>query len=154
MTADHYGPCGTRVYPDAAHGTQRNLRMTLQSTHHAVGLARQVTRDTLATWRLACLEETAVLLVSELVTNAVRHARGGRAIALELQTEGSWLRIEVHDADPRWPRPRTLAGFDESGFGFILVDAMARKWGVRDTATGKAVWADLDIQQGSPHHER
>ena len=128
--------------------------MTLQSTHHAVGLARQATRDTLATWRLACLEETAVLLVSELVTNAVRHARGGRAIALELRTEGSWLRIEVHDADPRWPRPRTPAGFDESGFGFILVDAMARKWGVRDTATGKAVWADLDIQQGSPRYER
>jgi serine/threonine-protein kinase RsbW len=154
MTDDHYGPCGTRAYPDAARGTQRNLRMTLQSTHYAVGLARQATRETLATWRLAGWEETAVLLVSELVTNAVRHARGSRVIALELQTEGTWLRIEVHDADPRWPQPRTPAGFDESGFGFGLVDAMARKWGVRDTATGKAVWADLDIQQGAPHRER
>ena len=150
MTADQCGPRGAHACPDAAQGTGRNLRMTLQTTSHAVGLARQATRDTLAAWRLACVEETAVLLVSELVTNAVRHARGTHAIALELQTAGTWLRIEVHDADPRWPRPRTPAGFDESGFGFMLVDAMAGKWGVRDTATGKAVWADLDIRQGGP----
>lgn len=153
MMADHYGPCGARACPEAAQGTQQTLRMTLQSTPYAVGLARQATRDTLATWRLACLEETAVLLVSELVTNAVRHARGSRAIALKLQTAETWLHIEVHDGDPRWPQPRTPAGFDDSGFGFVLVDAMARKWGVRDTATGKAVWADLDVRPGDPYHE-
>jgi anti-sigma regulatory factor (Ser/Thr protein kinase) len=120
--------------------------MTLPAARHAVGLARQATRDALAIWRLACLEETAVLLVSELVTNAVRHARGTCAIELELQTAGSWLRIEVRDGDPRWPQPRTPDGFDESGFGFVLVDALARTWGVRETATGKAVWADLDAR--------
>jgi len=122
--------------------------MTLPTADHAVGLARQATRGALATWRLAHLEETAVLLVSELVTNAVRHARGTDAIALELETGGTWLRIEVQDADPRWPQPRTPAGFDESGFGFVLVDALAGKWGVRETATGKAVWAELDERQG------
>jgi anti-sigma regulatory factor (Ser/Thr protein kinase) len=121
--------------------------MTLPTADHAVGLARQATRDALVTWRLAHLEETAVLLVSELVTNAVRHARGTHAIVLELHAAGTWLRIEVQDADPRWPQPRTPAGFDESGFGFMLVNALARKWGVRETATGKAVWADLDQRQ-------
>jgi len=125
--------------------------MTLPAAGHAVGLARQATRDALATWRLAGLEETAVLLVSELVTNAVRHARGTDAIALKLQTAGTWLRIEVQDGDSRWPQPRTPAGFDESGFGFVLVDAMASKWGVRGTATGKAVWAEVDARQaGEP----
>ena len=121
--------------------------MTLPTASHAVRLARQTTRDSLATWRLASLEETAVLLVSELVTNAVRHARGSNAITLELEASQSRLRIEVTDTDPRWPQPRTPAGFDESGFGFVLVDALAGKWGVRETATGKAVWAEVDERQ-------
>jgi len=125
--------------------------MTLPTASRAVRLARQATRDALVTWRLAYLEETAVLLVSELVTNAVRHARGSDPITLELQAAGTWLRIEVQDADPRWPRPRTPAEFDGSGFGFVLVDALAGKWGVRETATGKAVWAELDERQsGEP----
>lgn len=134
MTADQGGPRGTR----------RKLHMTLPTTQHAAGLARQATHDALVRWRMAHLEETAVLLVSELVTNAVRHARGSHAITLELEAAGTFLRIEVQDADPRWPQPRIPAGFDESGFGFVLVDALAGKWGVRETATGKTVWAELD----------
>ncbi len=151
MTADQDGPCGSGACCERADGTRRNLQMSLPAAGHAVGLARQATRDALATWRLAYLEETAVLLVSELVTNAVRHAQGTHAIVLELQTAGTWLRIEVQDADPRWPQPRIPAGFDGSGFGFVLVDAMASKWGVRGTATGKAVWAEVDARQaGEP----
>jgi anti-sigma regulatory factor (Ser/Thr protein kinase) len=121
--------------------------MTLPTASHAVRLARQATRDALAAWRLAYLEETAVLLVSELVTNAVRHAPGSDAIALELEATGTWLRIEVQDADPGWPQPRTPVGFDASGFGFVLVDALAGKWGVRETGMGKVVWAELDAQR-------
>ena len=128
-------------------GTRWNLQVTLPPADHSVRLARQATRDSLATWRLAYLEENAVLLVSELVTNAVRHARSSEAITLELAADQTWLRIEVTDADPRWPQPRTPAGFDGSGFGFVLVDALADKWGVRETATGKAVWAELDERQ-------
>ena len=148
MTADQGRPSGAHARPGGAERTRRLTQMTLPTADHAVGLARQATRDALATWRLAHLEETAVLLVSELVTNAVRHARSTDAIALELETAGTWLRIEVQDADPRWPQPRTPAGFDESGFGFVLVDALAGKWGVRETATGKAVWPELDKRQG------
>ena len=75
--------------------------------------------------------------------------------ALRLSRHGnhreSLFRLEVQDADPRWPQPRTPAWFDASGFGFVLVDALASKWGVRETATGKAVWAELDERQsGEP----
>ena len=148
MSADQDGPRGAHILPGGAEGTRRNLHMTLPVANHAVRLARQATCEALATWRLLLLEETAVLLVSELVTNAVRHARGTDVISLELETGGIWLRIEVQDADPRWPQPRTPGGFDESGFGFVLVDALAGKWGVRETATGKAVWAELDTRPG------
>jgi serine/threonine-protein kinase RsbW len=147
MTANQGGPRSAQASSDGADGTRWNLQMTLPTANRAVRLARQATRDALAAWRLASLEETAVLLVSELVTNAVRHTRGSDAITLELQAAGTWLRIEVADADPRWPQPRTPAEFDGSGFGLLLVDAMAGKWGVRETALGKAVWAELDERQ-------
>jgi hypothetical protein len=42
------------------------------------------------------------------------------------------------------PQPRRPARLDESGFGFVLIEALARKWGLRDTAAGKAIWAELD----------
>ena len=79
-------------------------QVELPATGQAAGLARQLTRETLAAWRRADLEETAVLIVSELVTNAVRHASiGGSLVALRLEIDGTSVRIEVHDEDPRWP---------------------------------------------------
>jgi serine/threonine-protein kinase RsbW len=125
-------------------------QMTLPAAGEAAGLARQATREVLTSWRVPHLEETAVLLVSELVTNSVRHAHTrGSMLALRLEMAGASLRIEVHDGDPRWPQPGTPAGLDESGFGFVLVDALANKWGVSETAAGKAVWVVLDTRQGS-----
>ena len=51
----------------------------------------------------------------------------------------------------RYSRPRTPGGLDESGFGFVLIEALAGKWGVRQTATGKAVWVELDARQAANH---
>ena len=147
MTAEQGRPRSAGTSSEGAAGTQRNLQMTLPMASHSVRLAREAARDALATWRLAALAETAVLLVSELVTNAVRHARGNEVITLDMEAAGTWLRIEVQDADPRWPQPRTPVEFDASGFGLVLVDALAGKWGVRETGTGKAVWAELDARQ-------
>jgi serine/threonine-protein kinase RsbW len=123
----------------------RARRLVLPATVQAAGLARRATRKALAAWGVTHLEETAVLLVSELVTNAVLHAKTPAAILrLRLETAEGFLRIEVQDADPSWPQPRTPAGMDESGFGLMLVDALADKWGVRDTPPGKTVWAELE----------
>jgi anti-sigma regulatory factor (Ser/Thr protein kinase) len=123
--------------------------MTLPAADPSVRLARQATRAVLTAWRLAHMEETAVLVVSELVTNAVRHARGTDVIAVDLRAARTWMRIEIQDTDRHWPQPRVPDASDESGFGFVLVDALAGKWGVRETETGKAVWAELDTRRGA-----
>ena len=124
----------------------------LAATAQAPGLARQATHEALAAWQVAHLEETAVLLVSELVTNTVRHADTNVSVVeLRLETAGPWLRIEVHDADPNWPEPRTPDRLDGSGFGFVLIEALADKWGVRKATIGKAVWVELDARpDGEP----
>ena len=122
--------------------------MALPSAPRAAGLARQEARDALASWGLERLEDIAVLLVSELVGNAVQHARhGGSELRLRMTDTGRWLRIEVSDADPRPPQFQCRPGLDESGFGLVLVDALAAKWGVDQAATGKTVWAELGTRQ-------
>ena len=134
----------------AARQLSCSRQLLLPATAEAAKLARRATREALLSWGIAHLQETAVLLVSELVTNAVQHTRmGSPTITLRLEMAQSTLRIEVSDADPRWPRPRRPAGLDESGFGFVLVEALAREWGRRYTAAGKAVWAELDTSPGA-----
>ena len=140
-------------YGHAGHGrtgaTRGPLQLTLPACGLPVRLARQVTREVLAAWQLAHVEETAVLLVSELVTNAVRHAASTDAITLELEVVHTWLRIEAYRCRPGLVVPRTTGEFDESGFEFALVDSLADRWGVRETVTGKTAWAELDVR-GEP----
>jgi anti-sigma regulatory factor (Ser/Thr protein kinase) len=148
MTVENGELYGSHACPSGA-DSPRQLRMTLPAVSHSVRLSRYATRAVLTAWQLAYVDEAATLLVSELVTNAVRHARGTDVITVDLHAGRSWLRIEVQDTDRHWPQPRIPDGFDESGFGFILVDALASTWGVRETEAGKAVWAELDTRQGS-----
>jgi anti-sigma regulatory factor (Ser/Thr protein kinase) len=144
MMANHGEFRGYFARADRGEGTGRSLRLALPPDVPAVRLARQATRDALAAWQLGYLEEDAVLLVSELVTNAVLHAVDTGAIGLELTSAGTSLHVEVQDGDPTWRQARSPADCDESGFGFVLVDALARRWGVRRIAGGKTVWAELD----------
>lgn len=110
----------------------------------AAGLARQAISDVLVTWGLSEVEDAAVLISSELIANSVVHT-GGSASSLQLRLHAGdgWLRVEVHDCDPRPPQLQTPSGLDESGRGLLLVDAIADQWGVDGTAAGKAVWAVL-----------
>ena len=147
MTVDNGELYGAHACPNGV-DSPRQLRMTLPAVSHSVRLSRHATHAALTAWQLAHVDEAAALLVSELVTNAVRHARGTDVITVDLHAGRAWLRIEVQDTDRHWPQPRIPDGFDESGFGFILVDALASSWGVRETEAGKAVWAELDTQRG------
>jgi serine/threonine-protein kinase RsbW len=126
------------------------VRVMLPAAAQAASLARRQVRDALGRCGLSHLEDTAVLLVSELVGNAVRHARhGGSELELRMADTGAWLRIEMSDADPRPPQPHIPAGLHEFGFGFVLVEALAAKWGVDQGAEGKTVWIELDTGRAS-----
>ena len=95
----------------------RARRVTLPLGPRSASLARQEIRDALTLWGMEWFEYTAVLLTSELVGNAIRHAcNGGSELELRVTETGAWLRIEVTDADPHPPQPRVPAELDESGF--------------------------------------
>ncbi|GGQ17531.1 ATP-binding protein [Streptosporangium pseudovulgare] len=107
----------------------------------SVGRARRLTRERLTAWDLAEQSVAAELLVSELVTNALRHARG--TVSLTLSLQDGLLRCEVEDAEPLLPSPRTVHDDDEGGRGLHLVDSLACCWGSARTPGGKAVWFEL-----------
>lgn len=141
---------GSESLPRSLAGVSCSRQLLLPVAPPAARLARRATCEALLSWGIAHLQETAVLLVSELVTNAVRHARTDiPTMVLRLEAAQATLRIEVEDGDPRWPQPCQPTVRGESGFGFVLVEALARKWGIRDTAAGKAVWVELDTRPGS-----
>ena len=111
----------------------------------SVGRARQFVAKHLGAWGLPQLTETAELIVSELVTNAVTHGRPpyGRLIATRFERLPSGVRIEVHDANESKPERRDASAEAEDGRGLALVHALTDgQWGVSDRdGPGKMVWA-------------
>ncbi|WP_019634396.1 ATP-binding SpoIIE family protein phosphatase [Actinomadura atramentaria] len=109
----------------------------------AVRRARGLIRDRLRRWGLDALADTTVLLASELVTNAIRHA-DGRIVLRLIRDEG--LVCEVLDSSDG--RPRVHMGddaFAEDGRGLHIVGRLSRRWGVRRTQGGKAVWCEQPL---------
>ena len=114
----------------------------LMSRPASVRKARGFTADVLADDGVeASVIEVAALLVSELVTNAVVHARG--PICLIVHTDAHWVRIEVEDPGHRRPvlRAATLDAVD--GRGLLVVDKLATDWGTEQRATHKVVWFEI-----------
>jgi anti-sigma regulatory factor (Ser/Thr protein kinase) len=103
-------------------------------------LARRLVRGLLEKWKLPESIDTATLLVSELVTNAVRYA--SRPISVRLMLTDSLL-CEVHDDDPHLPVLDNPRPTEEGGRGILLVSRLARRWGVTRISTGKVVWFEL-----------
>ncbi|NHC46444.1 ATP-binding protein [Motilibacter aurantiacus] len=115
----------------------------------AVGTARRVVAERLRAAGLESVVADAQLAVSELVANAVIHARTDVTVRVELLASGA--RIFVHDESPTLPTPAALGTTAMSGRGLVLVDAVSARWGVEpDPAGGKTVWFDVDPDQPAP----
>lgn len=112
----------------------------------AVRTARTVVREMLREWDLDSLADLATLLVSELVTNALRHATGPIGVRLRRPGRpGDVLLVEVSDPLPDPPHERAAAPEDESGRGLQLVARSSRRWGTRPGEVGKTVWFELVV---------
>ena len=88
--------------------------------------------------------DSAALVLSELVGNAVRHA-SGQSLQVRLRREEDVLRISVQDGSPTPPAPREASAEDESGRGMLIIDALSTAWGWERLPTGKVVWADVRL---------
>nr|WP_203950573.1 ATP-binding protein [Microbispora rosea] len=124
----------------------RRARWTLPAGPRSTSRARRLVRAALRDWAGGAdaeVPEVAELLVSELVTNALKHGRGEPVLALLLRD--GVLRCEVEDeARVRVPPPGTPLE-DEGGRGLLIVESLSRSWGVRPTSRGKAVWFELVV---------
>ncbi|WP_405721832.1 SpoIIE family protein phosphatase [Streptomyces sp. NBC_00046] len=116
----------------------------------SVGRARELARGRLLAWGLDDLVDTTELLVSELVTNALRYAEG--EIRLRLLRDRT-LVCEVWDAGLVQPRRRRARDTDEGGRGLQLVGLLSVAWGSRRTPRGKTVWFELALPDGAPAAE-
>ncbi|MEU6018926.1 SpoIIE family protein phosphatase [Streptomyces sp. NPDC047515] len=116
----------------------------------SVGRARELARGQLLAWDLGELVDTTELLVSELVTNALRYGEG--EIRLRLLRDRT-LVCEVWDGGLVQPRRRRARDTDEGGRGLQLVGLLSVGWGSRRTPRGKTVWFELALPDGQPAAE-
>ncbi|MFH0518645.1 ATP-binding protein [Streptomyces sp. M41] len=122
--------------PNADPASVHALRHRLEATLHC--------------WGLETVAQTAALLASEVLTNAVAHARGGLhsgtpAVRMTVSHRGGTLVVEVGDTSVRLPRMRQAADEDENGRGMLLLQALADKWGAESVRGGKKVWFTLRV---------
>ncbi|MEU3248839.1 MULTISPECIES: ATP-binding protein [unclassified Streptomyces] len=124
-----------------ARATARDASWPLSRELTSVRRARRMATAQLSEWDLEELADTTELLVSELVTNALRHTRG--PLRLNLYARGSHLRCEVEDTESTGPVRRFVDADAESGRGTELLDLLTETWGSTRTATGKTMWFEI-----------
>lgn len=128
---------GTRFRPVRTHWTVWRLP-------NAVLHARRFAARTLRSWGLAEEKDMALLVVSELVTNAIAHTQG--EVRLDLTLSADRLRIAVNDASPRSPvKPASVDWEATGGRGLLIVEATTAAWGSVPLGGGKQVWAEMIV---------
>ncbi|WP_432562515.1 ATP-binding protein [Kineococcus sp. SYSU DK003] len=116
--------------------------LSLERSRRAVAQARSFVRDRCAESGVSeTVCDTAVLLVSELVTNAVEHARS--SVDLSVTVSPAKVHVEVGDGNASLPAIQPADVGAVHGRGMAIVDALADAWGVRPAGRGKTVWFDL-----------
>ncbi|MGD0561375.1 MAG: ATP-binding protein [Streptosporangiaceae bacterium] len=121
----------------------RRLRLTVGPL--AATEARSEVRTAIRSWEIPVDEDAAVLLTSELVTNAIRND-AGRPVMLVITCSGNTLRVDVHDTSRCMPVVVDAPAQAETGRGLMLVASLSADWGFYRTPAGKAVFFTLALQ--------
>ncbi|MGI5459105.1 SpoIIE family protein phosphatase [Streptomyces sp. CA-249302] len=124
----------------------RSVTWDVPTDPSEVGRVRAAAARTLAEWGLADEAFTTELILSELVTNAIRHANGPVRVRL---IRDRALICEVSDGSSTAPHLRRAAGTDEGGRGLFLVAQFAERWGTRYTTDGKVIWTEQPLGPGA-----
>ncbi|MER5972909.1 ATP-binding protein [Streptomyces sp. NPDC002055] len=117
---------------------------TLPREPGSAATARRLVRVALAAWGLDDVAEDGAVIVSELVSNAVRHARRESIRVVVERTAVRTVRVAVADFSRARPVPRAPGNGEEGGRGLFLVAALATAWGTDERQWGKVVWADVE----------
>jgi len=120
--------------------------VSLPAEPASASVARRFVRDSLDAWGAGGFEEVAVLLTSELVTNALLHARS--APELNVRLVDGRLRITVADHTPVAPVRKRYGKEAATGRGLLLIETMANAWGTEPSDVGKVVWFELSSVDG------
>lgn len=120
-------------------------RLQLASGPGAAAEARTRVRAAVCAWDVPADPDVAVLLTSELVTNAIRHEPGG-TVTLAITRTQDRLRVDVHDTSRYLPVLANSPADAETGRGLLLVSSLSAEWGVYRTRSGKAVYFTLALQ--------
>ncbi len=124
--------------------TGSDEQSVLRSDPQAAAAGRDFVRCTCLLWGLEATLDAALLVISELVTNAVVHARSPVTVRLRLRPDR--LLVEVEDEDSQLPVLQQHSDWDAlGGRGLMLVDALAARWGSQPCPFGKVVWAELPL---------
>lgn len=123
-------------------------RVELPHGPQGPGRARQAVAAWAERFGMQAISDDLALIVSEMVTNAVRHADA--PVHLEVEADGPTLLVAVADGSPHEPQPREADEDAEGGRGLLLVDLLASEHGVRPEPPGKTVWAALTLQEARP----
>jgi anti-sigma regulatory factor (Ser/Thr protein kinase) len=122
----------------------------------AAAQARSEVQAAISNWEVPVDPGVAVLLTSELVTNAIKQEGG--IVTLAVTAGADELRVDVHDTSRAWPIRVEAAADAETGRGLILVDTLSAQWGFYPTPTGKGVYFTLafppDPGEGAPSPRR
>jgi len=124
---------------------QHKRRISLTAAPAAAAAARSQVRAAINAWGVPVDESVAVLLASELVTNAITHEEG-ETVTLVITSACGQLRVEVHDTSRSVPIPVDGPADAETGRGLMLVGSLSKEWGFYRTPTGKAVYFTLKDQ--------
>jgi anti-sigma regulatory factor (Ser/Thr protein kinase) len=121
--------------------TRRRERVPVEHSAAGPAQARAAVRRCSSSLGVDDVSDDLALLVSEMVTNAVRHA--APPVSLEVEVDEADVVVAVHDGSPSRPRARVAGDEDEDGRGMVLVDLLSAEHGVRPEPPGKAVWVRL-----------
>jgi anti-sigma regulatory factor (Ser/Thr protein kinase) len=124
---------------------QRRRTISLTAEPAAAAVVRSQVREAIEDWNIPVDASVAVLLASELVTNAIKHAAGAMVTAF-LSCGRDQLRVEVHDTSCSMPVLIDAPADEEAGRGLVLVASLSADWGCYRTPSGKAVFFILGFQ--------